>query len=287
MAKILRKTLLAFGSQGPVTSFGQFGSKVAGLPQTSQDPDVIQGLAAWINGWQNAVVTTNKAGYIEDMNGWCLVHSYMTAYLLQQGIPEWDIGTTYYLNSVVQANNGQWFNSLQDNNIGNAPPVGASNALWKWVNAPAIPPQAIPTGTIIDHAGGATPSGYLPCDGAAVNRITYATLFAQIGVIWGSGDSINTFNVPNFNRRVAVGSGGSSTTTLANTVGSIGGEEVHTLIISEIPSHTHQVRTAGSTSVGAGGSASPTILEASGATGGGAAHNNIQPSAVVIKLIKT
>lgn len=146
MAKITRKTLLQFGVSGPSTSFGQFGSKVAGVPQTTQDPTVIQQLAAWVNGWQNAVVTANKAAYLEDMNGWCYVHSYMSAYILQQGIPEWDTGTTYYTNSVVQGtaalgNAGQWFNSLQDSNAGNAPPVGASNAFWTWINSP---PPAVP-----------------------------------------------------------------------------------------------------------------------------------------------
>lgn len=141
MPKILRKTSIQFGGTGPVTSFGQFGSKQAGLPQTSQDPTVIQGLAAWVNGWQNAVVTGNKAAYLEDMNGWCFVQSYMVSYILQQGIPEWDTNTTYYANSVVQGttalgNAGQWFNSLTDNNLGNAPPVGASNAQWEWINPP-------------------------------------------------------------------------------------------------------------------------------------------------------
>lgn len=288
MAKIIRKTMTQFGLSGPVSSFGQFGSKEAGTPQTSKDPTVIQQLAAWVNGWQDAVVTANKAAYMEDMNGLCFVLSYMTAYVLQQGIPEWDSGTTYYLNSVVQANNGQWFNSLQDNNLGNAPPVSASNAFWDWVNAPpAPPPPSIPVGTIIDHGGGATPSGFLPCDGTAVSRITYAALFAQIGVIWGVGDGVNTFNVPSLARRVTMGSGGSSTPTIGNAVGNTGGEESHTLTIAEMPAHTHVgARDSGSVNPGGAGTFAqdpgPT-----GSTGGGASHNNIQPSAIVVKLIKT
>lgn len=290
MAKILRKKLTLFGLGGPSSSFGQFGSKEAGSPLTSQDPDVIQGLSAWQTGWQDAVVTANKAAYLEDMNGWCLVHSYMMAYVLQQGIPEWDSTTTYYTNSVVQANNGQWFNSLQDNNTGNAPPVGASNAFWTWVNAPAVPPQAIPTGTIIDHAGGAAPSGYLPCDGAAVNRVTYATLFTQIGVIWGAGDGVTTFNVPNLNRRTTIGSGGSGTAVIGNTVGSVGGEETHVLSVAEIPAHTHTYDRPTTNAGGFQGGAQTGAISlntATGSTGGGGAHNNMQPAAVVNKLIKT
>jgi len=136
MAKILRKALVPFGNAGPTSSFGQFGSKQAGLPQTSQDPAVIQQLPAWTNGWQDAVVTANKAAYLEDMNGWCYVHSYMVAYILQQGIPEWDTNTAYYIDSIVQANSGQQFRSLQNANQGNTPPTGASNAFWRWINPP-------------------------------------------------------------------------------------------------------------------------------------------------------
>lgn len=288
MAKILRKTMVPFGGAGSVTFFGQFGSKEAGSPQTSKDPTVIQQLTAWANGWQDAVVTANKAAYLEDMNGFCYVLSYMAGYILQQGIPEWDSGTTYYLNSVVQANNGQWFNSLQDNNLNNPPPVSASNAFWDWVNAPVTPPASQPPiGTIIDHAGGATPAGYLVCDGTAVSRITYAALFAQIGVIWGIGDGINTFNVPNLQRRVTVGAGGAGTVVLGNAVGNVGGEESHTLTIAEMPAHTHTgAKPPGAAGYVAGADTGGGTIN-TGSTGGGGAHNTMQPSAIVNKLIKT
>lgn len=138
MAGLTRKTLIQFGSTGPSTSYGQFGSKEAGSPQTSQNPDVIQQLSAWVQGWQDAVVAGNKAPYLEDMNGWCFVHSYMMVYMFQMGISEYDSQTTYQLNSIVQdaVGGGQWFKSLQANNIGNTPPVSASNAFWRWMNPP-------------------------------------------------------------------------------------------------------------------------------------------------------
>ena len=53
-----------------------------------------------------------------------------------------------------------------------------------------------PTGTIIWYAGGTAPSGYLECDGSAVSRTTYATLFAVIGETFGGGDGSTTFNLP-------------------------------------------------------------------------------------------
>lgn len=144
MAGLVRKALIPFGDAGPTSSFGQFGSKTAGTPQTSQDPTVIQQLAAWQQGWQNAIVSGDKAAYLEDMNGWCFVHSYEVAYIFQSGIPEWDASTLYFNGSVVQTMaSGQQFRSLSGGvpgvgagQSGNAPPASASNAFWLWTNPP-------------------------------------------------------------------------------------------------------------------------------------------------------
>lgn len=43
---------------------------------------------------------------------------------------------------------------------------------------------------------GTIPTGWLLCNGAAVSRTTYATLFAAIGTAWGTGDGVSTFNLP-------------------------------------------------------------------------------------------
>jgi microcystin-dependent protein len=51
-------------------------------------------------------------------------------------------------------------------------------------------------GTIIFHAKNTPPAGYLKANGAAVSRATYADLFAEIGTTFGSGDGVNTFNLP-------------------------------------------------------------------------------------------
>ena len=40
------------------------------------------------------------------------------------------------------------------------------------------------------------PEGWLVCDGAAISRTDYADLFAAIGTVWGAGDEISTFNLP-------------------------------------------------------------------------------------------
>lgn len=147
---------------------------------------------------------------------------------------------------------------------------------------------ACPVGTMYDFAGTVVPAGFLGCDGAAVSRTTYAALFASIGTTWGAGDGSTTFNLPDSRRRVAVGSGGSGTATLANSVGSTGGAETHILTIPEMPAHTHSITTVSAQTITGGPYAA---VQASGSnltgsTGGGGAHNNMQPSMVVLKIIK-
>lgn len=55
---------------------------------------------------------------------------------------------------------------------------------------------AIPPGAVMSFAMSAAPVGWLPCDGAAINRTTYSALFNVVGTIHGIGDGSNTFNVP-------------------------------------------------------------------------------------------
>lgn len=40
------------------------------------------------------------------------------------------------------------------------------------------------------------PTGWLPCDGRAVNRSEYLNLYNAIGTCWGEGDGSTTFNLP-------------------------------------------------------------------------------------------
>lgn len=80
-----------------------------------------------------------------------------------------------------------------------------------------IPVDILPTGTIIPFAGSDIPSGYLPCNGSAISRTTYADLFAVIGTTYGDGDGSTTFNLPNLNNNSFLE--GSNTTGTVKSAG--------------------------------------------------------------------
>jgi len=61
---------------------------------------------------------------------------------------------------------------------------------------------SMPVGSIIPFAGTTIPDGYLLCDGSAISRTTYSSLFAAIGTTYGEGDGNSTFNLPNLIYRI-------------------------------------------------------------------------------------
>jgi len=54
----------------------------------------------------------------------------------------------------------------------------------------------IEIGAVSAFAMPTPPTGWLVCDGSAVSRTEYADLFATIGTLWGYGDEVSTFNLP-------------------------------------------------------------------------------------------
>ena len=61
---------------------------------------------------------------------------------------------------------------------------------------PASVRLAVPAGAVLPFAQNSAPDGWLKCNGAAVSRTTYATLFAAIGTTYGAGDGSTTFLLP-------------------------------------------------------------------------------------------
>lgn len=127
MAKITRVLQKLFGSTASADQIGQFGSLAAGTPVTTTDPATMQSLSNWLEGWFGAVLGGNSPA-IEDMNAVCFVFARQLAYIFQNGIPEWETNTTYYIGSVV-ASGLNTYTSIVDDNLGNL-----VTDTTKWIN---------------------------------------------------------------------------------------------------------------------------------------------------------
>jgi microcystin-dependent protein len=117
-------------------------------------------------------------------------------------------------------------------------------------------PPVVPSGALLPFAGSTAPAGYLLCDGSAVSRVTYASLFAVIGTTYGAGDGSTTFNLPDLRGRAVFGKddmGGTTAGVVTSSgsgingtqLGALGGNEYHVLTLNEMPSHGHAVNDPG------------------------------------------
>ncbi len=61
---------------------------------------------------------------------------------------------------------------------------------------PATQALLVPPGAVMSFAMSAAPVGWLPCDGSAISRTTYAPLFSAVRTAFGAGNGSSTFNVP-------------------------------------------------------------------------------------------
>ena len=106
MAKLTRKSMKVFGETASTTGndpdIGQFGSAKAGTYVGTGDIETIQSLPAWSNGWIDAVTPTQQFPTLPERTGVDKVLSYQEAYILQEGIAEYDDNTTYYQNSLCK-----------------------------------------------------------------------------------------------------------------------------------------------------------------------------------------
>jgi microcystin-dependent protein len=91
-------------------------------------------------------------------------------------------------------------------------------------------------GQISTFAFNFAPKGWALCNGQILSISQNEALFSLIGTFYG-GNGLTTFQLPNLMGRVPVMTGGVE----EFVVGQIGGEETHTLILNEIPAHTHGV----------------------------------------------
>ncbi len=131
------------------------------------------------------------------------------------------------------------------------------------------------------------PKGWALCDGQLLPINQNQGLFSLLGTTYGGDGRVN-FALPDLRARVPIHMGS------GHTLGERGGEQAHTLSISELPTHVH---VANGSSVATGGNANPTGRFLGGAnnayhapasltalrsgtitnTGGSQAHLNMQP----------
>lgn len=130
-----------------------------------------------------------------------------------------------------------------------------------------FPQESIPVGAIIPFGGpiSAIPDGFLPCQGAEVNRNTYAGLFSVIGNNWGEGNGTTTFNLPTTNGNLLRGRAAGSAsdpdrdTRTAVLAGGAIGDNVGSLQTWRVQSHQHRSLVTNSIGITAGGqNAGPT-----------------------------
>ncbi|KKU11185.1 MAG: Tail Collar domain protein [Parcubacteria group bacterium GW2011_GWF1_45_5] len=144
----------------------------------------------------------------------------------------------------------------------------------------------LPIGAVSFYASSTAPSGWLKCDGSAVNRATYANLFSVIGTIYGAGNGSTTFNVPDMRGRNPIGFGQGSELT-NRLMSATSGEELHTLTVNQLAAHSH---TGPSSKLGYGaGSGNDwegTGSVTTGTTGSGTPFNVMDPFLVMNCIIK-
>jgi microcystin-dependent protein len=126
--------------------------------------------------------------------------------------------------------------------IGETGPTGPTGADSTVAGPTGSTGPVAPLGSVVMWTTNTAPTDWLICDGAAISRTTYVTLwdlFRAGGSTspYGNGNGSTTFNLPNLKGSVAVGR--DSAQTEFDTLGEVGGAKTHTLTSTEMPVHTH------------------------------------------------
>lgn len=121
MAKIQRNTQKIFGGNAPSDDIAALGSFKIGTPVYTDSIQALQN-QAFEQGY-GASLVANEAPFLEEQNSVPYVLSKQLAYNFQEGIPEYDVNTTYYIGSIVKTLNEEnkpvLYYSIIDDNVGN------------------------------------------------------------------------------------------------------------------------------------------------------------------------
>jgi microcystin-dependent protein len=157
--------------------------------------------------------------------------NFPTPTVLNQEFTDPSSNNTYIWSGTISPLNGFWIIKSADSSNGTPTPGGGNasiyvgpippvtpgeNQLWwntnsgrmylyyddgdtiQWVETSpgTTEKSSVPVGTIIQKASLNVPAGYMICDGRLLDRTVYSALFADIGTIWGEGNGVTTFNIP-------------------------------------------------------------------------------------------
>ena len=208
MAKLTRLTGKVFAGSAALTDLGVFGSAKSGTPTNPTGTGTeaqIQADTAYDEGWTSGVVTSKNFPPVEEVNGVLRTISYQTCYILQEGIPEYDINTEYSNTSVVKSVSGNvlsFYLSLQNNNIGNALsdtnyweeavfPINVATSstlggvkIGEGIEVAAdgtISAASLPIGSVFPVVCSSTyvPDNCLPCDGHEYSKSQFTELWTN------------------------------------------------------------------------------------------------------------
>lgn len=121
-------------------------------------------------------------------------------------------------------------------------------------------------GQIAYCAAGVIPSGWLECNGAAISRATYGTLFAAIGTNYGAGDGATTFNLPDLRGEFLRGADRGRGVDAGRAIGSAQGDAIRNITGDPLASIASF---AGAGAFGSGAIRSQVVKDGSAQTTGG------------------
>jgi microcystin-dependent protein len=123
----------------------------------------------------------------------------------------------------------------------------ANEAVTEAKLAAEVVGKFLPPGVILPYGGTSAPTGFLLCNGAAVSRTTYSSLYAVVGNAFGSGNGTTTFNVPDLRGRFlrgvdgGVGRDPDRASRTAMSSGGNAGDNVGSVQDDQLESHRHSL----------------------------------------------
>jgi len=96
----------------------------------------------------------------------------------------------------------------------------------------------VPTGSLIMWPSNTIPSDWKLCNGAAISRVTYGTLFSLLGTTFGAGDGSTTFNLPDYRNKMPYGADAVVVGATGGSADAIVVSHTHTATVTD-PGHFH------------------------------------------------